>query len=241
MAGEFENLIMRDTRANQPAAGIPGRLYYVTDENVMERDNGSSWENVESAAGTGVARSGSTTDGHLAVWNGSDADSIKDGGAIGLTQTNLGKTGVGGTSDTLSASKYIAKPVTPSTTKPIRGIVLRLAGNNTNPLQPVAAIFDDNSGQPGKVLAFSGMPAIAYGIQPTSTARWVYIPIFYIPAAGTQIWIVAGLVVNNANAGILYYDTGGGDYSRASTTVLADNGFSTTSGRDYSLYAVQEG
>lgn len=33
-------------------------------------------------SGGGVARSGSTTDGHLAVWNGSDADSIKDGGVV---------------------------------------------------------------------------------------------------------------------------------------------------------------
>lgn len=30
----------------------------------------------------GVTRSGSTTDGHLAVWNGSSADSIKDGGVV---------------------------------------------------------------------------------------------------------------------------------------------------------------
>ena len=30
----------------------------------------------------GVARSGATTDGHIAVWNGSSADSIKDGGAL---------------------------------------------------------------------------------------------------------------------------------------------------------------
>ena len=30
----------------------------------------------------GVTRSGSTTDGHLAVWNGSNANSIKDGGSV---------------------------------------------------------------------------------------------------------------------------------------------------------------
>lgn len=30
----------------------------------------------------GVARSGSTTDAHLAVWDGSNADSIKDGGVV---------------------------------------------------------------------------------------------------------------------------------------------------------------
>lgn len=33
-------------------------------------------------AASGVTRSGATTDGHLAVWNGSSADSIKDGGAV---------------------------------------------------------------------------------------------------------------------------------------------------------------
>jgi hypothetical protein len=44
----------------------------------------SVWLFGSTAQGSGgVARSGATTDGHLAVWNGSSADSIKDGGAIG--------------------------------------------------------------------------------------------------------------------------------------------------------------
>src|SRR3990167_11410745 len=42
----FEDLILRDTRANQPAAGQAGRLYFVTDEGVMERDNGATWDDV---------------------------------------------------------------------------------------------------------------------------------------------------------------------------------------------------
>lgn len=46
------DIIMRDTRANQPAAATEGRLYYVTDENVTERDSGVAWEDV-SDAGTG--------------------------------------------------------------------------------------------------------------------------------------------------------------------------------------------
>lgn len=43
---------------------------------------------VAQVGSAGVARSGSTTDEHLAVWNGSDADSLKDGGVVspaGLT------------------------------------------------------------------------------------------------------------------------------------------------------------
>lgn len=53
----FQELILRDTRANQPAAAStpPGALYYVTDENVMERnkDDQSAWEDVSAVASGG--------------------------------------------------------------------------------------------------------------------------------------------------------------------------------------------
>lgn len=44
---KLNQVIVRDTRSNQPSASIEGRLYYVTDENVLERDSGSDWENIE--------------------------------------------------------------------------------------------------------------------------------------------------------------------------------------------------
>jgi hypothetical protein len=44
MSSNFETLIFNGNRADQPAAGIPGRLYKVDDENIVERDNGSTWE-----------------------------------------------------------------------------------------------------------------------------------------------------------------------------------------------------
>lgn len=102
----FEDLILRDTRANQPAAGIPGRLYYVTDENVTERDNGATWDDCTDTGGSGgVARSGATTDGHLAMWNGSSADSIKDGGAAVPGRTLIAQVTPSGVSTvTLSSS-----------------------------------------------------------------------------------------------------------------------------------------
>lgn len=49
----LESLILApNTRANQPAAGIAGRIYFVTDEGVVERDNGTTWEDYSAAGMT---------------------------------------------------------------------------------------------------------------------------------------------------------------------------------------------
>ena len=51
------DVIQRDTRANQPAATAvaDGTLYYVTDENVTERSNGTTWQDC-SDLGAAVTR-----------------------------------------------------------------------------------------------------------------------------------------------------------------------------------------
>lgn len=53
----LEDVILRDTRANQPAATdvAEGSLYYVTDEQVTERSNGTTWDDYSDA---GTASSG---------------------------------------------------------------------------------------------------------------------------------------------------------------------------------------
>lgn len=53
MANIEQLILPPDTRANQPAAGIPGRIYFVTDEGVLERDNGTAWEDI-SSVGSGM-------------------------------------------------------------------------------------------------------------------------------------------------------------------------------------------
>ena len=44
--GRVRDIIQRDTRANQPLATAVdvGTLYYVTDEGITERSNGTTWE-----------------------------------------------------------------------------------------------------------------------------------------------------------------------------------------------------
>lgn len=46
-------VVGRGTLAARPAAGTAGRLYYVTDDSTLYRDNGSAWESVGEAAGGG--------------------------------------------------------------------------------------------------------------------------------------------------------------------------------------------
>jgi hypothetical protein len=59
MASRLQDVILRDTRANQPAATAvaPGTLFYVTDESVTERSSGTAWEDyTDGAAGSGITQ-----------------------------------------------------------------------------------------------------------------------------------------------------------------------------------------
>jgi hypothetical protein len=51
---KLEDVILRSTRALQPlATTVPiGTIYYVTDENVTERSNGTTWDDISDAGST---------------------------------------------------------------------------------------------------------------------------------------------------------------------------------------------
>lgn len=79
----IKQLYLTITEQTVPANPDSGdqRLYIDSADNKLKRVNSSGTvTTIEGAAG--VARSGSTTDAHLAVWNGGNADSIKDGGVV---------------------------------------------------------------------------------------------------------------------------------------------------------------
>jgi hypothetical protein len=64
----LEDVILRDTRASQPAANAVavGTIYYVTDENVTERSNGTSWDDISDAgSGTDAAAIHDDTSGEI--------------------------------------------------------------------------------------------------------------------------------------------------------------------------------
>ena len=54
---KLEEVILRDTRASQPAAASTpiGAVYFVTDETVLERNSGSAWESISATGAGGTA------------------------------------------------------------------------------------------------------------------------------------------------------------------------------------------
>lgn len=78
----LEDVILRDTRANQPAATVvaPGTIYCVTDEdNIQERSDGTNWQTFSTtAAGTGdVTGAAASTNSELPLFNGITGKSLK--------------------------------------------------------------------------------------------------------------------------------------------------------------------
>lgn len=81
---KLQDVILRDTRANQPAAGdvAVGTLYCVTDEsNVIERSNGSVWQTFGAAGGGDVTGPGtSVMDDAIILWDGTGGTLVQDSG-----------------------------------------------------------------------------------------------------------------------------------------------------------------
>lgn len=99
----LEEVILRDTRANQPAANtVPvGTLYYVTDESVTERSDGATWEDYSDAGVGGITEL--TTDVTAGPGTGSQAATIaanavtngklRDSGALSVIGRSANSTG----------------------------------------------------------------------------------------------------------------------------------------------------
>ena len=65
------DIIQRDILANRPAATSVsiGTLYYDTTNSILYRSNGTTWDSVEGASGTGnVSNTGTPVDNQLAIW-----------------------------------------------------------------------------------------------------------------------------------------------------------------------------
>jgi hypothetical protein len=83
------SVILRDIAANRPAAGIAGRLFYDTTNSKMQRDNGSSWDDVAEASGL---TNPMTTTGDIIVGGASGVPARLAVGAAGRILGSSGTT-----------------------------------------------------------------------------------------------------------------------------------------------------
>lgn len=83
----FDEVILRGTRAAQPSFLVApvGALYYVTDENVIERNAGTSWQTY---SGNASGPSAAVTDKSLARFDGTNGRLLK-GSLITLTDAGV--------------------------------------------------------------------------------------------------------------------------------------------------------
>lgn len=88
----FENLIQLGTRASQPAAsGVPiGTLYYVTDEGVIERSDGASWDTYSSSGSGDVTGPGSSVDSEIVLFNSTTGALLKRATGTGFVRAASG-------------------------------------------------------------------------------------------------------------------------------------------------------
>lgn len=86
MASRLQDVIQRGTRAAQPLATsvAAGTLYYVTDEGLIERSDGTSWEAYSSSSGSSGAASSGYALSLLGDSNNNDSESIIIPGPQGI-------------------------------------------------------------------------------------------------------------------------------------------------------------
>jgi hypothetical protein len=84
-----EDIHLRDTRANQPAAATAGTgvIFYVTDEGVTERSNGSAWEDYSDTGGGGITQL--TSDVTAGPGTGSQAATIANDAVTNAKAANM--------------------------------------------------------------------------------------------------------------------------------------------------------
>lgn len=103
MASRLQDVILRGTRAAQPAATTvaPGTLYFVTAENVLERSNGTAWETYSgSGSGGSFSSSGGAGLSVLFDYHDESSEPVIIQGPTGLTGATgpAGPAGSGGSS-----------------------------------------------------------------------------------------------------------------------------------------------
>lgn len=262
----LSSVIGRGTLAGRPAAGRAGRLYFATDAaGTMYRDNGSSWDSVETSA-SGMTNP-MTTQGDI-IYGGASGSPTRLGigtagqvlkvnagatapewGAAsggGATHSYLGYNTVGGSNELMQAQWMYCQQVTPAASGLLLGISAHLVQGTADSVAGfVVGVWEDSgSNTVGQLIAIGGDGGGTVGYyKPTSgglgTAEWLHWPICIYLTGSAKYWI--GIIRNASGSFNIYYDGSGSDRTIATGggTWVADGGryTQTDSTKKYSLRA----
>lgn len=246
----------------RPAAGIAGRLYYATDTSTLSRDNGSSWDSLTLAGGTGTLATveevdGSPTDSavtKLVLPNGtlsiaSHVATYTPAGGGGMSHSYEGYNTVGGSSESLVSLRWYAKAFTPAASGMLLNVGAHLKWQADWVWYFQAAIFADNGGVPGNVIsAGTHGPSASntQGIdlhQGTEVARWLHFPVSAYLTGGTQYWMGISTTQDNGAGAqtypLIYYDTSGSDRIWTNGHFLILDGQSATQSDSTKKYSIR--
>lgn len=195
-------------------------------------------------AGTGYWFKGQSgnPEGHFSVQELPDSGALA--GSVQSSLTYLGYNTIGASYESTSSDRIYAKSVTPSTEGILISIAAYVKGNNTNAASFGAAIYTDNSGSPGTLIAAvpwatnSGSRLLNLYI--SATARWLFVPINFPLTVGTTYWIAfyASDGGGGGNGAIqIAYDSSGSDKT-TDTAYVRDAGpptWSDAAARKFSI------
>jgi hypothetical protein len=171
---EFDDLVRRGTRAQQPLAAevTPATLYFVTDQNVIERSNGTVWE---AYSGSGVP-----------VAPLAHHSSHEPGGSDALVALSASILTTGTLPDARLSTNVQMKPVAQSD---VTSLVADLAVRVVGPASSVDNNIALFSGTTGKLVKDSGANLLTYA--PLASPAFTGVPTAPTAAPGTNTTQIA--------------------------------------------------
>jgi hypothetical protein len=134
-----------------------------------------------------------TTGGSLDVSNQLTIMRLDSGSSAATLRSYIGYNTVGASYEATSSDKIYAKLVTPSVNCLLESVQAYIKGDGTHASSFGAAVYSDNAGTPGVLIAAASWPTNAGTRQQnaflSATPRWIGIPMGVELTGGTSYWI----------------------------------------------------
>lgn len=164
----------------------------------------------------------------------------------GITQAYEGYNTVGGSTESIDEFDIYTKTFTPAQNELLQGVAVHLKWQEDYSWIIWVALYDDNSGSPGKVLAANsvGSRVALHGLdlhQATEVARWIELPLSALLTASTVYYVGVSVARTDGSgsAPLIYYDGSGSDKTLARTNAIILEGTPQTWANSTKKYSIR--